>query len=228
MDKKDFKLSRLPENFKRLVQEYLTESLNTILPFSISFDFDVLLPRDRYFGIELDRAVAYALDFDHAVTRALDLDLDLARTYNRNHDFELDIELARDRIYNIAYAIAHDSRYLRGEIADSIKNNDMLEAKRLSYQLQKSSDIHAIRLGNLLVDLLTAATARTATEVSKAQWRYVSRIAEYSYVGFGKMKYAEGRQQAMLDFYWWLQILMARADGKLPAWEGIRIVRERP
>jgi len=34
-------------------------------------------------------------------------------------------------------------------------------------------------------------------------------------------------QQMILETYWWLKITMLREAGELPAWEGIRIVRER-
>ena len=34
-------------------------------------------------------------------------------------------------------------------------------------------------------------------------------------------------QQAELDLYWYSRIILARVEGKLPAWEGIRLVRER-
>jgi len=30
-----------------------------------------------------------------------------------------------------------------------------------------------------------------------------------------------------VEFHWWLVITTARLEGKLPAWEGIRIVRDR-
>jgi hypothetical protein len=30
----------------------------------------------------------------------------------------------------------------------------------------------------------------------------------------------------MIDLYWWTQIVMAREEGQLPAWEGIRIVKD--
>jgi len=31
----------------------------------------------------------------------------------------------------------------------------------------------------------------------------------------------------MAELYWWAVIVDARQEGKLPIWEGIRIVRER-
>ena len=34
-------------------------------------------------------------------------------------------------------------------------------------------------------------------------------------------------KQKRFEAYWWLQTVMAREEGKLPAWEGIQIVREQ-
>jgi len=50
-------------------------------------------------------------------------------------------------------------------------------------------------------------------------WRWLPQRKRIS-------NYAADRQ-AILEVYWWLQIVEAREKGQLPAWEGIRIVRER-
>ncbi|MBV6342606.1 hypothetical protein [Candidatus Magnetobacterium casense] len=34
-------------------------------------------------------------------------------------------------------------------------------------------------------------------------------------------------QQYALRLYLWSQLILARVEGKLPAWEGIRLVREQ-
>jgi hypothetical protein len=36
----------------------------------------------------------------------------------------------------------------------------------------------------------------------------------------------EKKKQDVLDVYWFLRIVQEREAGKLPAWEGIRLVRE--
>ena len=40
-------------------------------------------------------------------------------------------------------------------------------------------------------------------------------------------KILAAQEKAILNFQGWLKIIMAREEGKLPAWEGIRIVREQ-
>ena len=37
-----------------------------------------------------------------------------------------------------------------------------------------------------------------------------------------------GAREAMLELFGWLRLVAARKDGNMPAWEGIRLVRERP
>lgn len=36
----------------------------------------------------------------------------------------------------------------------------------------------------------------------------------------------ERAERSILELYWWLQIIIAREEDKLPAWEGIRVVYE--
>ena len=79
-------------------------------------------------------------------------------------------------------------------------------------------------------------------EARQAWRKYTATIAEYIWIGYNEMEqecpwwqlwlyrqksdYSK-EKQVILDFYWSLQIVMAREQGQLPAWEGIRIVRER-
>ena len=64
-------------------------------------------------------------------------------------------------------------------------------------------------------------------------WRkYTAKLAEFIWIGYielekiTKSDYGKNKQ-AILNLYWWLQLVMAREEGQLPAWEGIRIVQER-
>jgi hypothetical protein len=97
-------------------------------------------------------------------------------------------------------------------------------------------------LANLLVDELTLITAGTASMARQAQRQYVARFTEYIYsIVVESMdspwwrrwrrarRVVESRdadRRALLEYYWWLQIVMAREAGALPAWEGIRIVQK--
>ena len=35
-------------------------------------------------------------------------------------------------------------------------------------------------------------------------------------------------RRMMAELAWWIQVILGRREGRLPAWEGIRLVRERP
>jgi hypothetical protein len=110
--------------------------------------------------------------------------------------------------------------------------------------LKVDSNAEIARLGGLLSDLLAVATAKNFIEMRAAQRRYAACIFEYAYEGYGMLEKEERswwqrllgirgkgnweeRKQMALEAYWWLQIVRLREAGELPAWEGIRIVRER-
>jgi hypothetical protein len=100
------------------------------------------------------------------------------------------------------------------------------------------------RWGRVLNALLTVDAAENPIEMRAAQRRYAACVFEYSYEGQvtlekeerpwwqrllrirGKVNWEAGKQIA-LEGYWWLQIVRLREEGKLDAWEGIRIVREQ-
>ncbi len=125
-----------------------------------------------------------------------------------------------------------------------MNEKDWPRARRLVQALDTSrknlADRRQIRS---LADILNWVNARPE-EVRSTQRQYTARLLEYTWVGYGELeqmerpwwqrwlphpakgRYAEDRQ-AILGVYWWLQIVDAREKGQLPAWEGIRIVRER-
>ena len=79
----------------------------------------------------------------------------------------------------------------------------------------------------MLNDLLSCATAKTLLELRQAWRKYVVRITEIIWVGYNeKLDYSE-EIKLILNLHWHLKIIIAREEGKLHAWEGIRIVRER-
>ncbi len=75
-------------------------------------------------------------------------------------------------------------------------------------------------------------TSNTDKESIIAYRKYLARIFEYIYIGFDEMEAKERNknkdaQQYALHLYIWSQLILARIEGKLPAWEGIRLVREQ-
>jgi hypothetical protein len=94
--------------------------------------------------------------------------------------------------------------------------------------------------------LLDIAVAPTAREAWLCQRKYAAKVLEYVYVGGGGGVSVKGGllrswrrslfrqtredrfQRDVLALFWWLRITNARMEGALPAWEGIRVVREVP
>jgi hypothetical protein len=99
----------------------------------------------------------------------------------------------------------------------------------------------------LLIDSVSIASSTTGVEFRKAQRNYAIRLIEIGYRGstipdehnrswkerlpFIRRREHSGWDPAMFwsisKVYWYLRIVQAREDGLLPAWEGIRIVREQ-
>jgi len=98
----------------------------------------------------------------------------------------------------------------------------------------------------LLFLLLDSATAIKPLKARQAWKKYTAKLAEcynelekqknnrpwwQRWLSRRRIDYNKNKQnedkQAILNLYWWLKFIMAREEGKLPAWEGIRIVRER-
>jgi hypothetical protein len=115
----------------------------------------------------------------------------------------------------------------------------------LAQELQDDTNTATRRAATLIYDLITCIQAETTLTLRQAERQYAAHLAEYTWIGYGQLprndtrpwylrwlrrgaapQYAEDRQD-VLELYWCLQIVMAREAGQLPAWEGIRVVRER-
>ncbi len=108
-----------------------------------------------------------------------------------------------------------------------IEKNDFEKAQQLAQDKQGESKPNIQRMGALLNDLLSCATAKNLLELRQAWRKYVVRITETIWVGYNeKLDYSE-EIKLILNLHWRLKIILAREEGQLHAWEGIRIVRER-
>jgi hypothetical protein len=99
---------------------------------------------------------------------------------------------------------------------------------------------------HLLKAILEIATAADFVAQRQALRHYIALLLLYAWLGYEILEEEEKPRQwwrrwrprrkkqdytaekdAVLVGYIWLQIVMQREEGRLPAWEGIRIVRER-
>jgi hypothetical protein len=148
----------------------------------------------------------------------------------------LDIDIAREVAL---WSTQHD-------IVAMLERNDLAEANRLANSSQRHPDMDIARYATLLSCLLAVPRSDLFLKARKVQRRFVSNVLRCAYVSkkdtqrdssglegtarFQTNEFNELRNNpdyALLDLYWWLQIILAREDGKLTAYEGIRIVREQ-
>jgi len=178
--------------------------------------------------------LAFVLDLARALDLALarTIDLDLARTIDLVRTLKLALDLAR--------TLARDDNVLQ----NFLKKQDYSAAQQYLQQLQPTHNIEQ-RKKNLLTELLAILTTDNKIEQGQALRRYVAYLAEYAVIGYeilGKEEhtgwqrllfwrkvrnYYAREKETMAELHAWAKIVEARQKGELPAWEGIRIVRER-
>jgi energy-coupling factor transporter ATP-binding protein EcfA2 len=199
------------------------------------------------------RARARARDRDFDLYRVLARVFDIARVFNIArvlgiaHVLDLDLARVLDLARNsyIAFNLDRVVLHLNIDIYRAIKEGNLQAAKQFAQAMQTESNPEQQRLGTWLYLLLDSATATTPLKARQAWRKYSAKIAEYAWIGYNELEKQKDNRPSwqrwlsrrrfdyneekpdILNLYWWLQLVMAREEGKLPAWEGIRIVRER-
>ena len=184
----------------------------------------------------------YALTHNFAPIRDFAGELDRARNLTRG--FDLDRNLDR----NLAHGLDLLDLALALTLDDSVYASINIYKFQAAYRELQSISVSSVReqrrinLLKILLELLMAKDFST----QRVAWRhYASYLAEYAVIGYDMLE-QEGKQfipwwqrwfkkrpnysdekQFMAELYAWLQIVIAREKGELPAWEGIRIVRDR-
>lgn len=207
--------------------------------FARALSYELPLNVARVLGF--DPATQTALHFGATSSRAFNVELDIART------LALDIarkrgqvrDIHRDRDIALALAHAFDGDPVVKQIVEVLDRNDLAHAQRLTQSLKaEKKNAVPIRLVTLLDEIIASANAQSSEEARRTRRRYISRVLEYSYAtnlrsesGSARSEKrdtnGQGSTEELADIYWWLQIAMGREEGRLPAWEGIRIVREQ-
>ena len=127
----------------------------------------------------------------------------------------------------------------------AILETDFLTVQQHVQAMQaESNPVYQQLLGALLSDLMACVTATHSLELRQAWRKYTARVAETLWRGYDKLEqqyYARSwlqrllhrrpnygqEKKFMLNLHRWLRIVVAREECQLPAWEGIRIVRQR-
>jgi hypothetical protein len=187
--------------------------------------------------IYLDQSRSILHSFD--LSLALDFSSSLAR----------DIALARNLAGNLDFVLArtdYPTRSLNDDVLqDFLEEQDFLAAQRHLQELQSTNDFEQSEK-NLLTELLVILTTDDSMEQRQAWQRYLAYLAEYAVfrsemiekeqdkrtwwqrlLSWQKVEGYVKQREKYTELYAWTKIVEARQKGELPAWEGIRIVRER-
>jgi len=215
-----------------------------VYSFGQGFDLTTERARARYYDLNLNEDYVLAYDFARNLSRDIDFTRRLALVRDLAPTGEN--EVARDLAFAFArardLAPNNDFDFVIDSLVKAIQANNLPIAVKLLSSIKADSDDYTPQ--KHLSALLAVASAETLLAAQLAYRRYVIYVFEYIYVQCEKFKeLPQGRQmlkrrfdasdsishlqQATLELYWWLQIVQAREEGKLPAWEGIRIVREQ-
>jgi energy-coupling factor transporter ATP-binding protein EcfA2 len=217
-------------------------SVNVLIP-AHALKRNLDLKRDLYRDLDLERDLDRALDL--AFARALDLDLDLKRNLAldryRNLVFALARALARALDLDLIVDLDLD---LDQDIDKAIKRSDFTKARHLIESLLSEDLPDRVRRRMIFVlDVVNMAAAGTFIEWRRAVRDFLLRILEITYkdmlqqgkierrlrrrlLGQSSDKKTEQEKKDLLNTYWFYRVVQMREEGKLPAWEGIVLVRE--
>jgi len=156
------------------------------------------------------------LDFDRTFARAIDrtfnLELEVDRDPARTRHFARERNMARDEDRPYFEALSLFANLLV-DLLSIITSNSPIAAR----QARRSYLSH----------LLELAESNKSPSMKRILLPYMSHWTKKLRLVFRKTHESEVTpSEVLLELHWWLRILVAREDGQLPSWEGIRIVRE--
>ena len=196
--------TQLVDRLARIRSRSRSRSLDRALDRALSLDRSrsrsrsLVLSFDLSLSLSLDRA--RALDRARIRARALSLSLSLDRALSLDRDLALDLSRALDRALDLDLVAL-----------------DFDLARAVSLEL-----IHDYGLAIFLFWLLLSDAYAEAAQDSKLRAKRLTRQACSSLSD----EYAAYRDEA-LDLYAFCVLIDERRKGNMPAWEGIRIVREK-
>lgn len=218
-----------------------TTSLTRDLPYILDHYLDFTHDRKRDRDLEHLRELSKELDL--AFDRAFDLTIDRTLDFELNRTLYLDIELASKLARTLALEENKDLNILL-EVSTEIKLANFTKAKYLIVKIL-STDLpnNFRRWVELLLEAVNMAIARTFVDVRQVSRNFAASLFELVYDvlqlqekkellsklwGWLRRSTAKSEKlkEDVINLYWFLRVVQAREARKLPAWEGIRLVRE--
>jgi hypothetical protein len=183
----------------------------------------------RALTLARDRALAT----DHAVARGRDISAARIIAHQRDVDHDTDRELD---LLNVIKTLGSTSNMAEPKFMDVLRAQGFIEEK----MSRISSTVLQVRLATLN-DLLNVAMAKDISSARSVHRTFLLHTLESAYINLRKIEGALpqsrwGKQMTdklqphflnLSKIYLWLRVITERESGRLPAWEGIRIVRTR-
>lgn len=184
-------------------------------------------------GTARRQALAFAVPLALSLNEGRDVSIALhnarARNLSRHHlnksDALIDEALSAELDEFLFNSTAYDT-HLK-PFVNALKENDLKKAKQLANDLCSNFSLLGTKaaIARLLKLVIEAAEAETGTIALR---KLRESLASYLQLVIQSTVEPE-RKQTLLDAFWWVQIQISRADGTLPAWEGLRIIQiEKP
>ena len=213
-------IAGIEANQQLILQQYMADALARNLDFDLSRADEFALNLAP--NLDLTKATASA----RANARTYKLDLDLINALDHSHEIDLsrdlDIALARTREHDLAL----DRTLLR-----ALASDPELDLSRINTRLRKQShgselvDVR-IRSNLLLIYILWNFLSDFYDQISKDRKLLKSRSLTRQDCENLSREYADKRNE-VFHLYAFFVLLDERRAGRMPAWESIRIVRER-
>lgn len=192
--------------------------------------------------LPMERALHHSMDvlFDKAIIKLLELQTDAIAEQGLIHALSHVRELLIVRALELGTVISPDLDLARGlarasrhpEVSTAIERFEIGRARKLLEELMNDFGEFSPegRLSRILGLILDAVESTTVSTVQQAQRRYFALMAEWVHESYAGEDLTSGqrrhKQLQVAEFHGWLQIVLKRAEGELPAWEGIRLVRD--
>ncbi len=187
-----------------------------------------------------DMARSIARDLSNDLARARARDLATARVRDLTQARAKALDRARTLAFSLTRALVFISEF--EPIYQQIEQN-ISEAQQRVVMMHSTDDVYLQRLASLVQTLLHYI--QTPKAQKRAAWQqYLAQLNALLWQGYQCLEQAQQKQQkwwlfnatqrptvandqqVLADSYWWMQMVIARQQGRLPCWETLRVVRE--
>jgi len=151
-----------------------------------------------------------------------------------------DLEMTLNLPFILKLALNLDHANLDDSIYAALYKNDLSAAQQIAKTMQNEVEPARQRLGILLDNLLAFALATHSLSLRQALRKYTVELTQALWTRLNELEQQEKKpslwqrypsqyakeKKLILNLHWWLRVVIAREEGQLPAWEGIRLVRD--